>query len=298
MKFPRIGCKIIQRKITKGLDKTNEETIIDKKYKPLLDVSYNFDGNEYHKFFVLFAPEKRKNICIIDIHGGAYLFGHRIQNYEFGKVFLDKGFDYIGIDYIPNINKRSTYDMLNDCAECLDYIAEHLKELGLENDKLVLMGDSAGGHMALVLAEMICDKNFARGFYGKSINLDIKCLLVNCPAYDFVNLGTKTMTKAAQKYMFGPKWYDLEIRKPICPKYNIAKLNIPVFLSTASKDFLRNESLMLKEDLERLGIEHEFVDVHSDSKPFMHVHNIVYLDLPESQEVNKNMMDFAIKHCS
>ena len=297
MKFPKIGCIYFQKKVNGMLDNLASTVVIDPKYNPILDVSYNVDGNEYHKFNVLHAANNRKNICIIDIHGGAYLFGHRIQNYYWGLKFLEAGFDYIAVDYIPNINKRSTFDMVNDCAECLDYIGTHLEELGLENDKIVLSGDSAGGHMALILAEMIDNEDLARQNYGGKINLSPTCVMVNCPSYDFINLGVGKMTRAAQKFMFGPRWNDYQSRRLICPKYNIESLKMPVFLSTASKDFLRNESLMLKEDMDRLGIENEFVDVHSDAKPFMHVHNKMYIDLAESNEVNKDMMDFAIKHC-
>ena len=100
-------------------------------YPHLFDVPYIDDGELNHKFDIYWAKENRNNICVIDIHGGAYIFGQHRDNYPFARVFLEKGFDFIAVDYVPNKDGRSTKSSLDDCYTCIKYILERKEEIFL-----------------------------------------------------------------------------------------------------------------------------------------------------------------------
>lgn len=257
-----------------------------------LDIPYAGDDDFYHRFDVFYAKDMRKRLCIIDIHGGGYVVGTRKENFHFGTKFVEKGFDFITIDYRPNNRKRSPKDQIDECAQAIKYIFDHKKELGLEEDRFVLMGDSAGGHFALLLAEAICDPNLAKEFGYSFEGVEILGVLVNCPVYDFAHVSDGSMTPGGMKSLFGPRYKDEEFMSFVSPKTYIDSLTIPLFLSTCLNDFLRGESLKLNEDMQWKTNKFEFMDLQVENKNVAHVHNIIVPNQEESVQVNDAMMRF------
>ncbi len=257
---------------------------------------YEGDTNPQHSFDIYYAKEKRKNCCIIDIHGGSYIMGEHQDNYPFVVPFVKEGFDAITVDYIPNNGKMDTKDLLDDCAACIKYILTHLKELNLEYNRFAITGDSAGGHLALTMTEALLDEKYAKELGWEFPKANIVACLVNCPVYDFVNIGIEGLTKSGIKRMFGKGYLVLENRQRLCPKVHIDSLTCPLFVSTCKKDFLRAQSLMLNEDMKNRPNDFVFVDIDSDDKYVGHVHNVLHPDHPHGIEVNNAMMDLIVKH--
>ncbi len=262
-----------------------------------LHIPFMNDTNKYHTLNVLRAKENRRNICIIDIHGGSYLFNTCNENTYYASKFVLEGFDAVCLDYQPNDGKtRHTKDLIDDTVKGLLYVFQHLKELKLENDCFVITGDSAGGHIALLLAEALSDPGFAKELGYDFNNIKIEVALVNSPVYDFAAIGDEFLTEKAMIRMFGPHYNDEKLNKLVSPKEHLDSLNMPLFVSTCKNDFLRGESLKLKEDLELLKKDHQFIDIDSDEKNVNHVHNVVYPELKESIQVNNAMIDFIMNN--
>ena len=139
----------------------------------------------------------RKDAVLIDIHGGFYVAGRRENNRDFASVFLKEGFDVVLMEYRLNDGIRDVSDELSDCATGLDYIASHAADLGLNKDRMFLTGDSAGGHLALYMAEGTEDSSLPirpQVFTPRGV-------LINCPAYDFATFGdTGAFAKSALEW--------------------------------------------------------------------------------------------------
>ena len=84
---------------------------------------------------------------------------------------------------------------------------------------------------------------------------------------------------------------DKEHLKKLSPKTYISSINIPLFLSTCKHDFIRNESMLLNEDMKDKK-NYVFLDIDSDDKNVDHVHNITKPQLEESKKVNNAMARF------
>lgn len=266
------------------------------KYQEQIDIPYINDGNYNHKFDVMLGKEPRNKCCIIDIHGGSYIFGEHIDQYVFGEVFLEKGYDFISADYIPNDGKtRSTKDTFDDLYTFLKYVFAHQKELGIDGDKFYITGDSAGGHMSLTLCELLLDDNYCKELGYEPLGIKPLGCLVNCPVYDFVHLSDGNLTKSGQKRLFGPTYEDSNAFKLLCPREHISSLTCPVFVSTCKNDFLRAHSLLLKQEMDKLGRECALVDLDVDDKSVGHVHNVLHPFKPHSVTVNDAMIDFMEK---
>jgi acetyl esterase/lipase len=114
------------------------------------DFSYGADENQ--KFDIIIPKEKTAK-AIVYIHGGAYLFGNKSQypafllNYSKNNVFASV--DYRLINENNNIRME---DILSDIDNALEQIIELSNKYGVTIDDFILVGHSAGGHIALLYA--------------------------------------------------------------------------------------------------------------------------------------------------
>ena len=122
-------------------------------------------------------------------------------------------------------------------------------------------------------------------------------VLINCPAYDFGAFGSaEAYSDGFKKWFVGPRFKDRAYLETLSPRTFIGSLEAPLFLSTCTNDFIRSQSLLIKEDCDALGKAITFVDITSDDKKVGHIHNVTSLDLPESREVNEAMVTFLKKY--
>ncbi len=245
----------------------------------------------------------RKDAVLVDIHGGFYVAGDRRNNRAFASFFLKEGYDVVLLEYRLNDGKRDVSDELADCAAGLDYLAIHADELGLNKDRMFLTGDSAGGHLALYMAEGTRNRTLP----VRPKEFKTAGVLLNCPAYDFATFGeSKSFAKSALEWFIGPRYQDKEWMESMSPRTHIGSYFGPLLVSTCTNDFIRSQSLILKADCDSLGnwggalpedpssrkAPFEFVDIASEDKKVSHVHNVTNLGLPESREVNARMVAF------
>lgn len=291
------ACKLstpIMKMLIKANYKNMPQSTVTEDYANRIGVPYVEDAAPEQVVDIFYAgPENRKDAVIIDIHGGFYVAGKREFNRIFAEVFLKEGFDVVLVEYRLNDRVRDVSDELRDCAAALDHLSANAEELGLNKDRMFLTGDSAGGHLALYLAE---------GSENPSMPVRPEVfkprgVLVNCPAYDFATYGeANAYTEDFKEWFLGPRYKDKDYLKSLSPKTFISSYTGPLFLSTCTNDFIRGESLKLKADCDALGRDIVFIDIQSNDRQVGHVHNVASPALPESQEVNAAMIDF-MNHC-
>ena len=260
-----------------------------------IGLPYVKDGSEAQVLDIYNADEAiRKNAVLIDIHGGFYVAGKRQNNRYFASPFLKEGYDVVLVEYRLNDGTLDVSSELADCAAALDYLTLNADELGLNKDRMFITGDSAGGHLALYMAEGAEDHEMPvhpEHFMPKGA-------LLNCPAYNFASFAdSDTYTKNCLKWFLGPRYEDKEWMRSMSPRTYLSSYSGPLLVSTCTNDFIRGESLKLKADCDSLGRPLVFVDIDSDDKKVGHVHNVSNPDIPESQTVNSRMIEFMNQYC-
>ena len=288
MKITVPAFKLSYRVVYRKNDQTLRSCPPWDEYSPTLDKPY---GEGKDRVFDLFRgrADVRKNTLLILVHGGYYVRGRHRDSYPFAIPFLNEGFDVLSVEYRLNGKGIETRDQIADVAEFCRYLFSELPALGLSGEeRFYISGDSAGGHLALFIAEA------AGGVMGVDLGgARFDGVLLNCPSYDYAAYRTVgDMSRAMRKWFLGENYEEEGYLERYSPRTYIENLSVPVFVSTCRNDFLREGVLYLRDDLDRLGKKYVFLDIDEEDKRVAHVHNVADPDLPASVRVNRAMMDF------
>jgi acetyl esterase/lipase len=116
--------------------------------------TYKNIGNNTLKFDIWYPNQiKHAYPLVFFAHGGGWISGFRNQpnNVSWCKFLASKGFATVSIDYrFAVLNDIEA--ILNDYIDALYFIKTNAEKLKIDKDNVVLMGLSAGGHLALLYA--------------------------------------------------------------------------------------------------------------------------------------------------
>lgn len=106
----------------------------------------------------VFDPEGWKptdrRACFLTIHGGGWTGLDPRRQYPFAAHFARLGMVGISVQYRlarPN-SDVTVFDCVKDARSSLRYVRSHAAELGIDPQKIVVNGGSAGGHLAAATA--------------------------------------------------------------------------------------------------------------------------------------------------
>jgi len=100
----------------------------------------------------LYLPDgKGPHPTIVFVHGGAWHTGDKIGFLSYASHFSDLGYVCLSVNH--RLAPFFTFPaQLEDVRCALDWLREHAAEYGVDLDRVAVMGDSAGGHLAALLA--------------------------------------------------------------------------------------------------------------------------------------------------
>lgn len=229
----------------------------------------NIVYGEDEKFNLLdiYLPEDHSDFTpvIVNVHGGGWVYGTK-ETYQFYCLFLAQhGFAVVNANYrlAPSVVFPQE---LNDINRVFHWLEVNASKYYLDLNNVFVVGDSAGGQMGEQILAAYTNANY-RKYFGYTVpNLKIKAAALNCGAY-FV-LDTGVIVGGVQAY-FPPqividKYDQLNVEKYITPDFP------PVFLMTATNDFLRNNAYLLSGYLRANNIIHEIHMYGDESNPRGH----------------------------
>lgn len=127
-----------------------------------------------HAFPATSAGGKRPALVLI--HGGGWRGGDPSVFFPAAKYFASRGLASFSIGYRlagPGTNDPGIPDCLADCRSAVRYLRSHASEYGIDPDRIAVLGDSAGGHLAASLGT-IPDPLDASGV-SSAANIMIPC---------------------------------------------------------------------------------------------------------------------------
>lgn len=100
-----------------------------------------------------FKPSDRRT-CFVAIHGGGWVGGTVESFYPFAAHFAKLGCVGVSVEYRliakgkGESNGSTVYDCVKDGRSAIRYLRQHAAELGIDPQKIIVSGGSAGGHVA------------------------------------------------------------------------------------------------------------------------------------------------------
>ncbi len=123
-----------------------------------------------------------KQPVIVFFHGGGWMGGQPSIFYRQSDYLSSRGMVAINVEYrIRRKHKTTPQECVKDGKSAIRWIRTHANELGIDPDKLVAAGGSAGGHIAAATATL---SGFNEEGEDTSINCRPDALVLFNPVYD------------------------------------------------------------------------------------------------------------------
>ncbi|MGP3943993.1 alpha/beta hydrolase [Streptomyces sp. 6N106] len=136
--------------------------------------------------------------CIYWMHGGGMVMGDRYSQIDIPLEWLDEfGAVVVSVDYRLAPEATGTA-LVDDCYRGLRWIAEHSEELGIDPDRIVVAGASAGGGLAAGVTLLARDLGTPA----------IAAQMLICPMLDHRNTST-----SSRQYSGGPGVWTREMNE-------------------------------------------------------------------------------------
>lgn len=107
----------------------------------------------------LLRPRTGNGAAVLAIHGGGWREGSRAMMTGQAEVLARAGYTCFAIEY--RLTPEAPWPaQIHDCKAALRYLRAQASRLELDGDRLCVLGNSAGGHLALLLAGTAGDTEF------------------------------------------------------------------------------------------------------------------------------------------
>lgn len=235
-----------------------------------------------------------------EIHGGGWIAGDKKFRRGYCQHMAGEGAFTVNVNY--GLGPKWQFpDFMKQIYKALKWVVDNAEKYGLDLDKFVISGDSAGGHLSLVTIN--CQE---LPLYREHLGLPeipeikIKGAILNCPAINFegkvINLpvvrtmthhctGVKHYKKLRAEYEF---YEELQAFKGV--NENFPKL----FLVNGIQDVFCNPGAKeLRAALDKLGIEYERYMAYDPFNSF-HCFNLKTW-MPQARHAMKKEKEFLNK---
>ncbi|MFD0989905.1 alpha/beta hydrolase fold domain-containing protein [Mariniflexile jejuense] len=128
-------------------------------YQSQIDVVYTQVNGWNGRMDIYTNPTtKTPTPIVINIHGGGWNHGEKESQTGFGSWFKN-GYAVANVEY-RLVNVAPAPAAIEDVRCALIYIIKNAKALNIDTNKIVIMGGSSGGHLALMTGLLGNDKRF------------------------------------------------------------------------------------------------------------------------------------------
>lgn len=263
-----IGESIGDEKTMQKLrDADNEFDVreLERKYtlKHLEKTIQGTDGNSI--ILSIYRPMKpdvlSKRPGIYYIHGGGMTFGNLFYGLSTVlPVVRDNRAVCVTVEYRLAPEHRAPA-ALNDCYDGLKWVGEHLDELGIDENKLLIVGRSAGGALAAGTALLLRDKNEGPKLCGMMLNspmLDDRSNTESSWFFKHSLYWTRKSNIFAWRQVLGENYDSANVSPYVAPARatNLSCLP-PTFIDVGDMELLLDEATEFAEKLRNAGVEVE-----------------------------------------
>lgn len=243
-------------------DSTYNPVIFPTGYTAQLNVVYT-KVNGWEGKVDLYLPPKTgaPSAIIINIHGGGWNHGVKESQRGFDNYFK-AGIAVANLEYRLT-GQASAPAAIEDTRCALIYLIKNATSLNIDVNKIIIMGGSAGGHLALMGGLLANDHRFDNNCPGIE-NIKVAAIIDKYGITDVWGwaYGKNITSKSATNWL-GEKAKDSTFAKSVSPLYYVTKNSPPTFIVHGDADptVPYQQSVDLYKKLKDLGVKTEFITV-------------------------------------
>ncbi|WP_246859188.1 alpha/beta hydrolase [Spirosoma sp. KCTC 42546] len=170
LKWLALSCLLMVMTATASLAQiTNPvKSIFPADTRFVANVPYAGDTLKRHLLDIYLPAKSGANPpLVVWVHGGAWMLNDKYADMSYMKntvrSILEKGYAFASIDYRYSTTAPFPAQ-LQDCNQALEFLYQQAATYGYDRNRIALMGFSAGGHLASLLA--LSANNFIPAFYA------------------------------------------------------------------------------------------------------------------------------------
>lgn len=249
----------------------------------------------------VFHPEDTEGELptVVWVHGGAFVAGTKDGTTTYLQLLAAAGYTTISVEYTKAPEEHYPYQV-NQVADALAYIDAHAEELHVDASRIVLGGDSAGGHIAAQTAMAISEPQYAEAAgLPRPIGPDqLVGTVLMCGAYDLFlpDYDDGVMGRFQRDIMWaytGEKHFleDSHLAYASLPQH-VTDAFPPTFISAGNGDPLEPHSHSMAEALQAAGVPTDELLFPADTEPAVpHEYQLQLAEEP-AQEAFARVLDF------
>lgn len=215
---------------------------------------------------------------IVSVHGGGWVYGDK-ELYQFYCMSLaQRGFAVVNFTY--RLAPEHKYPaQVEDVNRVMEWIFRNGAQYGFNLEKIFLVGDSAGAHLAGIYSCICTNAAYAAAYPFRVPNGFVpKALALNCGVYVPVPTGDVPALVHEQVNDL-PK----ELMPGGCTKEEAELIDVikyitsafpPAFIMTATEDFCRPQAAYLEKVLKKIGVPYVFKIYGEEGQPLQHVFHV------------------------
>lgn len=235
---------------------------------------------------------------VVWIHGGAFVSGRKEDVANYARVVAGQGYAVASVDY--TLAPDATHPtQAREVDAAIAHLLRHAERLGIDPQRVLLAGDSAGAQIAAQLATAVTAPAHARqlGLEPALAPTQLRGVLLFCGIYDFAALNYDGVLgpflRSVAWALFGARDFQSQ------PGFEIASVQRyvtkdfpPAFISAGNADPLLAHSRALAERLRDLGVPVETLFFAADLAPPLAHEYQFDLDRPEGIAARDRMFEF------
>lgn len=288
--------------MAKGIRYAFEHNFVQRSYTNdvigMYDIAYLEDQCKYHLLDVYY-PSENQNIAfplLFNIHGGAWVACDKDMNRAYSEYLTSFGYCVVNMSY-RLLPKTDLTGQLEDICSAIHYVIDKLPLAHADKTKIILMGDSAGAHLASTIYCLLTNEYDAPFFKQSMKALPIKAMVLQntvSDLSDFAN-SNKWYLKRMCELLYGEQLRDSKIYTKssflelVCPQTP----KVPIVLVGSEQDPLYVQTVKMEAFLKQNDWKYKsIIWKKTDREGLGHVFQVNHPDWPESQQTHEQVFAY------
>lgn len=232
------------------------------------NVPYNNDTLPKHLLDIYLPPSAKGKIpVVIFVHGGGWLVNDKYADIGYMKKtvaeIVSSGFALVSIDY--RFATQAVFPaQIQDCNRAISYLVDNADKYGLDKNRIVVMGFSAGGHLASLIG--LSKNNNVDSFFMEGTNkaFNFKAVVDFYGPAELILFPGNNDPKSPESLLIGATPLSRpDLAKAASPVTYVDKNDPPFLIIHGEKDEIvsNKQSQLLSSWLKVAGVKNELVIV-------------------------------------